>query len=63
MKRTDRPKLTPSIRSELEDLDIEQIVVVHAGIATFPLADGVSAVHAEHVLIDGLPAVLAELSR
>jgi uncharacterized protein len=54
IKRTAQPKLTPSIRSALADLDLDRIVVVHAGEHRFPLAEKVEAVPAPEVLMSGL---------
>ena len=51
-KRTTRPRLTPSIRSALDDLELRQVVVVHAGNQTFPLAKRVRAVAARRLLED-----------
>jgi predicted AAA+ superfamily ATPase len=53
VKRTTAPKLTRSMATVLEDLDLERIDVVHAGEATFPLAAKVRAV-AAHALLDQL---------
>jgi predicted AAA+ superfamily ATPase len=44
LKRTDAPRLTPSIRTALEDLKLERLDVVHAGEHTFPLGERVRAV-------------------
>jgi predicted AAA+ superfamily ATPase len=57
IKRTDQPRLTPSMRSALDDLQLDRMVVVHAGTHRFPLADRVEAVPAARVLIDGLRPV------
>ncbi|NJL29454.1 MAG: ATP-binding protein [Thermoanaerobaculia bacterium] len=43
-KNTATPKLTPSMRTALEDLKLERIDVIHAGEHTFPLAERVRAV-------------------
>lgn len=43
IKRTDRPTLTSSMRSALADLELDRLIVVHAGAASFPLADRVDA--------------------
>jgi len=51
-KRTTRPRFTPSIRSALDDLELRQVVVVHAGEKTFPLAERVRAVAAGRLLED-----------
>jgi predicted AAA+ superfamily ATPase len=44
MKRTDTPRLTPSMRSACEVLRLDRLDVIHAGANTFPLAEGVRAV-------------------
>lgn len=51
IKRTTAPRLTRSMASVLEDLDLERLDVVHAGEATFPLAQKVRAV-AAHALLE-----------
>ncbi|HZF11998.1 MAG TPA: ATP-binding protein [Thermoanaerobaculia bacterium] len=43
-KLTDAPRLTPSMRTALEDLKLDRIDVVHAGEHTFPLGERVRAV-------------------
>ena len=50
VKRTTAPALTPSMRSAMADLKIDQLYVVHAGEATFPLAKMVLAVAFADVL-------------
>jgi hypothetical protein len=42
-KRTDAPRLSPSIRSVLSYLELERLDVVHAGDHTFPLGERVRA--------------------
>jgi predicted AAA+ superfamily ATPase len=44
IKRTSVPRVTPSMRSALDDLGLERIDVVHAGDRTFPLAERIRAV-------------------
>jgi hypothetical protein len=44
IKRTSVPRVTPSMRSALDDLRLESIDVVHAGERTFPLAKRIRAV-------------------
>ncbi|HVG10693.1 MAG TPA: hypothetical protein VNM67_23520 [Thermoanaerobaculia bacterium] len=51
VKRTAAPKLTRSMATVLKDLELERLDVVHAGRATFPLAEKVRAV-AAHDLLD-----------
>jgi len=43
-KRTDAPKMSPSIRNALEDLGLERVAVIYPGYKRFPLADRVEAV-------------------
>ena len=54
VKRTDRPAMSASIRSALQDLELDHVVVVHAGHHRFPLADNVTAVPAIEALVTGL---------
>ena len=54
IKRTDRPTVTPSMRTALTDLDLDRIVVIHAGTSRFPLADRVEAVGAAEALTTGI---------
>ena len=43
IKLTDSPRITPSVRSALEHLDLERLYLVHAGEHRFPLAERVEA--------------------
>lgn len=43
-KRTSAPKITRSMREAMKDLRIDHLVVIHAGNATFPLANDICAV-------------------
>ena len=54
VKRTDAPRLTPSIRHALDDLVLDRVVVVHAGRHRFALAPRVEAIGAAELLTDGL---------
>lgn len=54
VKRTDRPSLTPSMRIALTDLELDCIVVAHAGTVRFPLAERITAVPAAELLVGGL---------
>jgi predicted AAA+ superfamily ATPase len=54
IKRTDRPRLTPSMRHALDDLALDRILAVHAGTQRFALAPKVEAVPAHEVLTEGL---------
>jgi hypothetical protein len=44
IKRTEAPRVTPSMRSALTDLRLDRLDVIHAGADTYPLADKVRAV-------------------
>jgi predicted AAA+ superfamily ATPase len=43
-KRTDAPKVTPSIRIALEDLELERVAIIYPGTRRYPLAYNVEAV-------------------
>ncbi len=43
-KRTDMPRLTPSIRIALEDLGLERIAIIYPGTKHFPISEQVDAV-------------------
>jgi len=43
-KRTDTPRLTPSIRNALDDLGLQRVLVLYPGTKRFPIADRVEAV-------------------
>jgi len=43
-KRTDTPRMTPSIRIALDDLKLKRVFVIYPGIQRFPLASQVEAV-------------------
>lgn len=53
IKRTDQPRLTPSIINALADLHLDRIIVAHAGTHTFPLAANVQAIPARDLLTAG----------
>ncbi|MCK6526307.1 ATP-binding protein [Myxococcota bacterium] len=53
-KRTEAPKLTPSMRVARKDLHLDRIFVIHAGEHNFPLAEGVEALALRRVY-DELP--------
>ncbi len=44
VKRTDAPRLTPSMRITLHDLRLEQMIVLYPGAVRYPLAERVMAV-------------------
>lgn len=43
-KRTDTPRMTPSIKQGLQDLGLRKVAVVYPGSRRFPIADGVEAI-------------------
>jgi hypothetical protein len=43
-KRTDTPRLTPSIRIALEDLGLDRVIVIYPGAKRFPISQQVEAV-------------------
>ncbi|HVT17121.1 MAG TPA: ATP-binding protein [Thermoanaerobaculia bacterium] len=51
-KRTDAPRLSPSIRSALADLQLDRVDVVHAGDHSFPLAERVRALALSRIYDD-----------
>jgi predicted AAA+ superfamily ATPase len=53
VKRTDRPRVTRSMRVALEDLELDRLMVVHAGVHRFPLDDRIEAVGAAELLSGG----------
>lgn len=55
IKHTDSPSVTPSMRSALEHLELDQLDVIHAGKHTFPLADKVRAVALSRIWSDVSP--------
>jgi predicted AAA+ superfamily ATPase len=50
IKRTTAPRLTRSMATVIEDLDLERLDVVHAGEATFSLAERARAIPAQALL-------------
>lgn len=59
MKRTDQPRMTPSIREAVKSLELAGVAVVHAGDRRFTIAPGVEAVPAAEALTTGVLAALA----
>ena len=55
IKRTESPRVTPSMRSALADLRLDRLDVIHAGPDTYPLADRVRAVAYRRLLLDVEP--------
>jgi predicted AAA+ superfamily ATPase len=52
-KRVDAPKLTPSMRSSLEDLKLDQILVIYPGLHPFQLAEKVMALPMRNIAEPG----------
>lgn len=42
-KRVDAPRLTPSMRSTMQDLELDRLFVVYPGTLAYPMADKISA--------------------
>ncbi len=53
-KRTDAPRLTPSLRIALEDLQLERIAVVYPGAKRFLIAPAIEAVPLRELWSDGI---------
>jgi uncharacterized protein len=51
-KRTDSPRVTPSIRIAMEDVGLARVAVIYPGTKRFPIAEGVEAVPV-HALVKG----------
>jgi len=54
-KRTASPRVTASMRSAIETLDLSSLTVVHAGSESFPLRRNVRAIAATRLLEDLKP--------
>jgi predicted AAA+ superfamily ATPase len=52
LKRTSTPRVTEGMRIALADLELDELVVVHAGARSFPLGDRIRAVAASRLLED-----------
>jgi predicted AAA+ superfamily ATPase len=55
IKRTEAPRITPSMRSAMADLRLDGLDVVHAGGDTFPLGERMRAVSLSRLLEDLRP--------
>ena len=53
-KRADAPRLTPSMRVSLQDLELEHIAVVYPGPRRYPIADRVTALPLKEMTADSL---------
>jgi predicted AAA+ superfamily ATPase len=51
-KRTDAPRMTPSIRAALTDLNLDRVIVVYPGNRRFSLADQVEAMPLKDLVTD-----------
>ncbi len=49
VKRTSAPRVTPSMRIALNDLRLDELIVIHAGRDTFPMAPGIRAVPLDRI--------------
>ena len=54
-KLTETPDVTASMRIALHDLELEELVVVHGGTRSWPMAERIRAVAAERLLVDVAP--------
>jgi uncharacterized protein len=54
-KRTEGPRVTPSVRSALSDLQLDALDIVHAGSESFPLAERVRALALRRIVDDLKP--------
>ena len=54
-KRSDAPKLTPSMRTAKSDLKLEHLFVVYPGERRYPLADGIEAISLTELLLTTTP--------
>lgn len=58
IQRTDRPRMTPSMRHAVADLRLDHLLVVHAGVFAYHLGGAVKAVPAPEVLLRGIQPFL-----
>ena len=54
-KRTSSPTVGKSTHIAVHDLKLDQLTVLHGGLRSFPLADGIQAVAAHRLLSDIRP--------
>ncbi len=52
VKLSSAPTITPSMRHALRDLKLDELIVVHAGDSTYPLAGKIRAVSAHRLITD-----------
>lgn len=48
-KRADAPRLTPAMRTALEDLKLDKLIVFYPGEKTYPLAERVQVIQLAHL--------------
>lgn len=60
IKRADAPRLTPSMRTALEDLRLDRLVVVYPGDRRYPLAEGVEVVPFGELCVGNQSVVFGE---
>jgi predicted AAA+ superfamily ATPase len=53
IKRADAPRLTPSMRTALEDLRLDRLLVIYPGNRRYPLAEGVEVVPLQVLCTEG----------
>lgn len=58
IKRTDAPTMTPSMRSALQDLKLDKLIVAYPGTRTYPMGDRTSAMPLSRLLLEGGDALL-----
>ena len=51
-KRTTAPRLTPSMRTALDDLKLKRLDLIHAGENTFPLSERARAIPLQRIWED-----------
>lgn len=51
-KRMDAPKLTPSMRASMQDLELDKLVVVYPGVQSYSLGDGISVLPLSTIATD-----------
>lgn len=44
IKRTSSPRVTPTMRNAMQDLNLQRLYLVHSGNDSFPLAERIQAV-------------------
>jgi predicted AAA+ superfamily ATPase len=63
VKHQDAPRLTPSMRTALEDLELDRLVVLYPGDRSYPLHDRVTVVPLADLATQGASAVVGTSSR